>query len=115
MSADVRGITFISDHYFFLRTTSLTPNENRKYRRVEFEKQVKKALIKFSTEDTHILADYFPEGQDELISWLNIAISECSKRRNQIKVLKSKQKDHSTCNVQIPTLRPDNSTISNIK
>ena len=115
MSADVSGITFISENYFFLRTSSLTSNENRKYRRVELERQVKKALIKFSTEDTHILADYFPAEQDELMSWLNIAISECSKRRNQIKVLKTKQKDHNTCRVQIPTLRPDNSTMSNIK
>ncbi|HEY6949437.1 MAG TPA: hypothetical protein VI146_02415 [Nitrososphaeraceae archaeon] len=87
MSADVSGITFISEHYFFLKTPSLTRNENRIYRRVELERQAIKALIKFSTGDTDILPDYFPEEQNEIMSWLNVAISEFSKRRNGNKVL----------------------------
>jgi len=87
----MNGIIFLTEHYFFLKTSSLTPNENRMYRRVELERQAIKALIKYSTEETHTLTSYFPDEQNDIISWLNVTISECSKRRNRNKLLKTGQ------------------------
>lgn len=83
MTSDGNGIIFLADHYFFLKTSSLTQDERNTQRRTVFEKQAIKALIKFSKEDRHSLTDYFPEEQNEMMSWINVAISECSKTRNQ--------------------------------
>jgi hypothetical protein len=53
------------------------------YRRRKLEMQTIKVLIKFSKEDRYPLSDYFPEEQNEMMSWLNMAILECNKRRKQ--------------------------------
>lgn len=58
------------------------PYENKEYRRTKLETQVRKAIIKFSKDGLFRINDYPAEEQDEIISWANMAIAECNKRRN---------------------------------
>jgi len=89
MISNMNGIIFLTEHYFFLKSSSLTPNESKMYRRIKLERQARKAIIKFSNDDRHAVIDQFCQERNEVISWINVAISECSKWRNRNKVQKS--------------------------
>lgn len=54
--------------------------ESKKYRRTTLEGQARKLLIKFSKEEHSSVNDYFPEEQNEILAWINVAIAECNKR-----------------------------------
>jgi hypothetical protein len=83
MTSDISEITFITEHYFFLKTSPLTQIENKLFRRKELERQAKKVKMKFSKHDEHSLTNYLPEEQNELTAWINLAFAECSKMRKQ--------------------------------
>jgi len=55
------------------------------YTRTNLERKAKKAIIKFSTYDHSSINDYLPEEQNEIISWINVAIAECNKRLKRTK------------------------------
>jgi len=61
------------------------PYESEKHRRTKLERQTRKAIIKFSKDDPSPINDYLAEERDEIISWVNLAITECNKKRNRTK------------------------------
>lgn len=83
MTSDISEITFITEHYFFLKTSPLTQIENKLFRRKKLERQARKVIMKFSKHDEHSLINYLPEEQNELTAWINLAFAECSKMRKQ--------------------------------
>ena len=83
MTSDISEITFITEHYFFLKTSPLTQIENKLFRRKKLERQARKVKMKFSKHDEHSLTNYLPEEQNELTAWINLAFAECSKMRNR--------------------------------
>jgi hypothetical protein len=83
MTSDISEITFITEHYFFLKTSPLTQIENKLFRRKKLERQARKAIMKFSKHDKYYLTNYLPEEQNELTAWIHLAIAECSKMRKQ--------------------------------
>ena len=53
--------------------------------------------------DDHIaLNDYLYEEHNEIMSWIHLVITECSKRLYQNKKLNTKLVEPTTCKVQIP-------------
>ena len=110
MTSDISEITFITEHYFFLKTSPLTQIENKLFRRKKLERQARKAIMKFSKHDEDSLSNYLSEEQNELTTWIRLAIAECSKIREKTQKppIKTKAKYHvsrtpSTCRVPIPT------------
>ncbi len=83
MTSDISEITFITEHYFFLKTSPLTQIENKLFRRKKLERQARKVIMKFSKHDEHSLTNYLPEEQNELTAWIDLAFAECSKMRKQ--------------------------------
>ena len=83
MTSEIPKITFITDHYYFLKTSPLTQIENNLFRRKKMERQARKAIMRFSKYDHSRINDYSPEEQNEIITWINIAIAECFKGRKQ--------------------------------
>ena len=83
MSSGIAGITFITEHYFFLNTSPLTQIESKLFRRKKLEREARKAIMKFSKHDAHSLTNYLPEEQNEMTAWIHLAIAECSKIRKQ--------------------------------
>jgi hypothetical protein len=83
MISDMRGITFITEHYFLLKTSPLSEIEGKLSRRKKLERQARKAIRKFSKHDSHSLTNYPPEEQNEMTAWIHLAIAECSKLKNR--------------------------------
>jgi hypothetical protein len=78
-------IVFITEHYHYL-TQPLLQIENRMFRRKKLERQARKAIMKFSKHDVHSLTNRLLEEQNEMIAWMHLAISECSKMRKEDRV-----------------------------
>jgi hypothetical protein len=85
MTSDTNGIIYLANSYFFLRTSSFIGCETKKYRITDIERRARKAIIKFSTDDNSSINEYLPEEQNEIISWINVAIAECNKRLKRTK------------------------------
>jgi hypothetical protein len=65
-------------------------HESKNYRRIKLERRAREAIIKFSRHDLTVLNDYQCEEQSEIMSWIHLAITECSKRFDRYKELNTK-------------------------
>jgi len=88
MTSNIPEIVFITKHYHYLKTLPLLQIENRMFRRKKFERQARKAIMKFSRHDAYSLTNYLTEGQNEMTNWIHLAISECSKIRRRTESIK---------------------------
>jgi hypothetical protein len=52
-------------------------------RRKKLERQARIAIMKSSKHDVHSLTNRSLEEQNEMIAWMHLAISECSKMRKE--------------------------------
>jgi len=83
MTSYTPEIVFITEHHHYLKTLPLLQIENRKFRRKKLERQARKAIMKFSKHDVYSLTNYLAEEQNEMTTWIHLAISECSKIKKQ--------------------------------
>jgi len=83
MTSHIPEIVFITEHYHYLKTLPLLQIENRMFRRKKLERQARKAIMKFSKHDLHSLTNYFAEEQNEMTTWIHLAISECNRIKKQ--------------------------------
>ena len=83
MTSYISEIVFITEHYHYLKTLPLLQIEKRMFRRKKLERQARKAIMKFSKHDVHSLTNYFAEDQNEMTTWIHLAISECNKIKKQ--------------------------------
>ena len=95
MTSFIPEIVFITEHYHYLKTLPLLQIENRVFRRKELERQARrvimkfsKVIMKFSKHDVHSITNYLTEEQNEMMAWIHLAISECSKIKKQDRVHK---------------------------
>jgi hypothetical protein len=86
MTSFIPEIVFITEHYHYLKTLPLLQIENRVFRRKELERQARRVIMKFSKHDVHSITNYLTEEQNEMMAWIHLAISECSKIKKQDRV-----------------------------
>ena len=79
MTSEIPEITFITDHYFFLNISPLTKVETKSIRRKDLEQKAKRAILIFSKHDTHSSTNFLEEDQNEITTWIRLAIKECGK------------------------------------
>lgn len=79
MTGEISEITFITDHYFFLNISALTKIETKSIRRKDLEQKAKRAILKFSKQDTHSSTNILEQDQNEMTTWIRLAMKECSK------------------------------------
>ena len=85
MTSNIGEITFIAEHYFFLKTAPLAQIESKSFRRKQLERKAKTVIMKFSNHDEHLVTNYLLPEHNEVAAWINLAISECSKIQKQKK------------------------------
>jgi hypothetical protein len=85
MTSDMHGITFIAEHYFFLKTTPLAQIESKSIRSKQLERKAKTVIMKFSSHDEHLVTNYLPPEHNEVATWINLAILEFNKTQKQKK------------------------------
>lgn len=83
MNSKPPEIFIITEHYFFLKTPLLTQTETRIHRKRKFEKKARKAIMRLSKQDTHSSTNFLEEDQNEMTTWIRLAITECSKIKKQ--------------------------------
>jgi hypothetical protein len=82
MTSYISEIVFITEHYHYLKTP-LLQIEKRMFRRKKLERQARKAIMKFSKHDVHSLTNYLAEDQNEMTTWIHLAVLECNKIKKQ--------------------------------
>lgn len=83
MTSEIPEITFITDHYFFLNISPLTKSKTKSIRRKELEQKAKRVILKLSKQYAHSSANFSEEDQNEITTWIRLAITECSKIKTQ--------------------------------
>lgn len=83
MTSFIPEIVFITEHYHYLKTLPLVQIQRRVFRRKKLERQARRAIMKFSKHDVYSVTNYLAEEQNEMTTWIHIAISECSKMKKQ--------------------------------
>ena len=79
-------IVFVTEHYHFLKILPEIQSQNKIYRKKSLERQARKIIMKFSKHDVHSFTNYSAEEQNEMTTWIHLAISECNKIKKQDRV-----------------------------
>ncbi len=87
MNSSISEIFVVTDQYFFLKAPLLIRTKAKLLKRRKIETRARNAMMRISKHETHYFTNYLDADQNEMTTWIRLAIKECSK-------IKKRQQHH---------------------